>query len=420
MRALPRAVRAVAVVTLVLRVTAVSVSAQSDSAVRGLVVAAADGSAVEGGTVTLTSSSTGEALQRRTEEKGWFAFPGVRPGEYRLSVSADGFAARELAFAVEPREVRTVNVSLELAGLAVGVEVAGALALIPGTHSPSSTTLTSERLDVMPVFQRLSLSDAIVTSAPGMIRGHDDFVHIRGHEVALNPLINGVSFWENTHAVFSAGLSPDVIETANVMTGGFPAEYGNRFGGVIDIVTRSGLRMENRGAVTLAGGGAGRRRVGADVGGRRGRFGYFFYGSAFESGRFLSPPDRDGIHDEARGAHAFTQFDGSVGGSGLVRAVFMGDGTNFQIPKTAVDVVLRPLATARQDTRQQTAIIGWTGVVHDVAVSASSYQRWSRARLFPAEGPLTVRAQGTRTLSTAWREDRCDALQRTARAEGWR
>ena len=89
-------------------------------------------------------------------------------------------------------------------------------------------------------FSEPRLSDAIVTLAPGMIRGHDDFVHIRGHEVALNPLINGVSFWENTHSVFSAGLSPDVIETANVMTGGFPAEYGNRFGGVIDIVTRSG------------------------------------------------------------------------------------------------------------------------------------------------------------------------------------
>lgn len=233
-----------------------------------------------------------------------------------------------------------------------------------------------------------------------MIRGHDDFVHIRGHEVALNPLINGVSFWENTHSVFSAGLSPDVIETANVMTGGFPAEYGNRFGGVIDIVTRSGLRMENRGAVTVSGGDAGRRRVGGEFGGRRGRFGYFMFGSVVDSDRFLSPPDREAVHDAARGAHVFTQFESTVGPLGLVRAVFMGDGTDFEIPKTARDAVLRPLATARQDTRQQTAIVGWTGVVNDMAVTASAYQRWSRARLFPAAGPLTVRAQGTRTLST--------------------
>ena len=108
----------------------------------------------------------------------------------------------------------------------------------------------------MPVSQRINLTDAIVTLAPGMIRGHDDFVHVRGHEIALNPSINGVSFWENPHAVFSPGLSPEVIDTANVMTGGFSAEYGNRFGGVVDIVTKSGLVMGNSGSLD------GQRRAG--------------------------------------------------------------------------------------------------------------------------------------------------------------
>src|SRR3972149_7642651 len=110
----------------------------------------------------------------------------------------------------------------------------------PGTHSPSSTVLTSARIaDLIPDHQA-NLPEALLTVAPGVMRGHDDVVHVRGHEVALNPVINGVSFWENTHVPFSAGLSPMVIDSANVMTGGFPAEYGNRFGGVIGIVTKSG------------------------------------------------------------------------------------------------------------------------------------------------------------------------------------
>jgi outer membrane receptor protein involved in Fe transport len=67
----------------------------------------------------------------------------------------------------------------------------------------------------------------------------------------LNTFINGVSFWENPHTVFSSGVTPDIIQTANVITGGFPAEYGNRFGGVIDVVTKSGLSMNNEGSVTL-------------------------------------------------------------------------------------------------------------------------------------------------------------------------
>ena len=219
---------------------------QSEATVRGQISAATDASLLGGAAITLTKSPAGAVLQQVADGEGRFVFLAVAPGEYLLGISAKGFASREIQFMIEPRETRTFDASLEIAAVAIAVEVAVDRTVSPGTHSPSSTTLTLERLGAMSIFQRITLADAIVSSAPGMIRGHDDFVHIRGHEVALNPLINGVSFWENTHSVFSAGLSPDVIETANIMTGGFPAEYGNRFGGVIDIVTRSGLRTPDR------------------------------------------------------------------------------------------------------------------------------------------------------------------------------
>jgi outer membrane receptor protein involved in Fe transport len=69
--------------------------------------------------------------------------------------------------------------------------------------------------------------------------------------------------------LFSAGLSPAVIETVNVMTGGFPAEYGNRFGGVLDVVTKSGLSMRNDGGLAIGVGRAGRRSVAGDFGSPR-------------------------------------------------------------------------------------------------------------------------------------------------------
>lgn len=392
------AVRIALILALALQVSVHSVWAQSDAAIRGQVIATADDSGLADAGITLTSSS-GATVQRRAEASGRFAFSNLAPGDYLLSVAALGFAGRELRVSIEPREVRTVTVSLELAGVAVEVEVGGDRASAPSTHSPSSTTLTRERLEAMPTFQRVTLPDAIVRLAPGMIRGHDDFVHIRGHEIALNPLINGVSFWENTHSVFSAGLSPDVIETANVMTGGFPAEYGNRFGGVVDVVTRSGLRTQNRGAATVSAGSAGRRRAAGDFGGRRGRFGYFLSGSGFASDRYLSPPAPTAIHDAAHGGHAFAQFDRTIG-QGLFRAVVMGDAMALEIPRSAIDITLRPLAEVEQDTRQESVIASWMGIVRDVSITASSYQRLSQARLYPAEGPLTVRAAGDRRLST--------------------
>ena len=176
--------------------------AQSEATVRGQVSAAADASVIGGAAITLTMSPTGAVVQRVADAEGRFVFLAVTPGEYLLAIGAEGFTRREIQFVIEPREARTIDVTLEIAGVAIAVEVAVDRMVSPGTHSPSSTTLTLDRLDAMPIFQKVTLADAIVSSAPGMIRGHDDFVHIRGHEVALNPLINGVSFWENTHRVF--------------------------------------------------------------------------------------------------------------------------------------------------------------------------------------------------------------------------
>jgi hypothetical protein len=392
--------RYLTVVGLVLTAAIAPAFAQGEATIRGQVLAAANSSVLAGVTVTMAPVPLGESVQATTDGEGRFSFQNVRLGEYTLSAAPDGFIPRELRFVLEPREVKVVMLSLELRRLDVGVEVTGEAARLASTHSPSSTVLSAERLENMPVSQRTNLPDAIVTSAPGMIRGHDDFVHIRGHEIALNPFINGVSFWENAHAVFSAGMSPDVIDAANIMTGGFSAEYGNRFGGVVDVVTKSGLTMQNNGSVTVNAGQAGRRNVLGEFGGHLDRIGYYVFGSMFESDRFLSPPDPEAIHDSARGGHAFVQLDGNLGRAGLLRALFTGDGANFEIPKTPRDVELRPLANADQRTRQQTAIVGWRQTLSDLAINASFYQRWSQSRLMPAGGPLTAAAALDRTLLT--------------------
>jgi hypothetical protein len=293
-----------------------------------------------------------------------------------------------------------VDLPLDVGGVNVSVEVTADRPLNPGTHSPSSTVLTEARLEALPPSGLTSLPDAIVTSAPGMIRGHDDLVHIRGHEVALNPLLDGVAFWENAHAVFSAGTSPEIVETANVMTGGFPAEYGNRFGGVVDIVTKSGLRLDHRGEAAFSAGGEGRRRVAGEVGGVRGALGYYAFGSLFETGRFFSPPHPEAIHDDGEGGHAFLKVDGRLRNGGTLSAVVMADGTNAQIPRTPLDLEMRPLAEPRQRTRQQSAIVSWSRAWSSTIVHASAYARTSSLKLLPAAGPLTAQAQLRRELFT--------------------
>jgi hypothetical protein len=175
--------------------------AQGEAAIHGTVAAKADGSALPDASVEVQGGTLSAPRMTTTTTDGHFAFPSLAPGEYVLTITHASFQEQRYRLALKPREVQNIAVALALRPVQESLEVTATS--LPTVFSPGSTHLTAERLTELPLTQQTNLPDAIVTAAPGMIRSHDDFVHIRGHEVALNPSINGVQFWENAHAVFS-------------------------------------------------------------------------------------------------------------------------------------------------------------------------------------------------------------------------
>jgi outer membrane receptor protein involved in Fe transport len=365
------------------------------------VVTKADGSSLPGAGIVLQGATLPEPLKATTRTDGQFGFPRLAPGDYLLTVSHDTFREEQYRLSLRPREVRTVTLEMTLRTVQELVEVRGEANPLPTTHSPSSTVISSERLETLPLTQRTNLADAILTSTPGMIRGHDDFVHIRGHEVALNPFINGVSFWENPHMVFSPGLGADYIQSINVMTSGFSAEYGNRFGGVLDVVTKSGFTMDNNGSITFGVGTALRNNVGLEFGGHTERAAYYVNVAGFESARFLSPPEEISLHNTGRAARSFAQFDFALNSKNSLRLVLMGDGANFQLPKTLLDAAARLDFNNSQRTRSQTSIFSWDHIHSpNTLIHAAFYQRWSRVRMLPNNDRYGARLDAERSLDT--------------------
>ena len=82
----------------------------------------------------------------------------------------------------------TRHILLFAALIAVGVPAIPAAA--------QSDAIAKESIERLPALDRGSLPDADRHIGAGMIRGHDDFVHVRG-EGRLNPINDGVAFWEN-------------------------------------------------------------------------------------------------------------------------------------------------------------------------------------------------------------------------------
>ena len=374
--------------------------AQGEGAIHGTVTAQADRSALPGAILELQSAALPAPLKTTTSTDGHFAFPRLVPGDYVLTITHASFREERHRLSLKPREVQNLEFALGLRPVQESVEVTADS--LPSVYSPGSTHLTAERLADLPLTQRTNLPDAIVTAAPGMIRGHDDFVHIRGHEVALNPFINGVQFWENAHTVFSPGLGVDYIESMNVMTGGFSAEYGNRFGGILDVVTKSGFTTKNRGSVTLGIGTAQRHNVGLEFGGHKERAAYYLNLSGFTSDRFLSPPSPRSIHNTGRGLRSFGQLDFRANDNNYVKLVMIGDGVNFELPKDERDELLRPDFNNLQRTRSESLILSWDHVHSTRTVMRTAfYQKWSNVSQFPdTTDQYGAQTDAERTLGT--------------------
>src|SRR5262249_2054963 len=313
-------------------------TALAQQRIAGTVTNRSTRSPVASAEVRLESELLPSARMTATDADGRFSFAGLSPGRYTVSASADRFAAGRLTIVLAPRA--TQQLDFQLGPLPTVVEqttVRAQTKLLDETEAATTTTINREQIGELPTARRTQLTEIITPFIASAVGSHDNLVHLRGNELSLNTFINGVSFYDNPHQLFTAGLAPDVIQSVNVITGGFPAEFGNRFGGILDVVTRNGFDANKHGGVTVGASSFQRHNAAFDYGGHTERFGYYVYAQAFESGRFLNTPEPNLLHDFGKGSRAFAQLDYRPGASDFFKLVLTGGGTNFELPNTAED-----------------------------------------------------------------------------------
>ncbi len=275
----------------------------------------------------------------------------------------------------------------------------------------SSYTFSRQDLERLPDPVVETTSDLVNNLMPGASDSHDNFLAVRGTEFSLHEFINGVSFLDNTQPQFSAGVSPQIFETVDLMTGGFTPEYGNRFGGVLDISTRSGADLAGHGDLNFRGATLENYDLNADYGGQAGRLGYYFFVDGFTSGRYLDPPQPQELFDFGKGSRATAQFDWHAANKDAFKLLLMGSGANFQQPNITEDQLAG--RDAQRHLRQYTAILGWLHTFSpQTLLHTSVYERTGSDQVLPtndADTPLSAASRSSFTLgvksdlSHSWR-----------------
>lgn len=374
-----------------------SVAAAQPAAIEGQVTSA-DGQLLDAAVVEVHSGS-GAVQVVVADDDGRFSFPAVEPGDIRLLASRSGYRPLERTLVLEPRQ--PIVLTVELLSDAVVTEAVTVTATPPPVDpqsTGSSRVLTRQGLGSVTTPTAADIPTLAEYELPGAMIGHDNFVHVRGNELSLHQFINGVSFLDNAHRHFTPGLSPQIFDTVNLMSGGFPAEFGNRFGGILDVTTRSGRSLDGHGSATLGFGTIESRDGSADYGGSAGRWGYYVFGGSQHAGRFLNPPEPDERHAAGHTTQAVAQVDYQGDRSQLKIFVSGGD-SRFELPNTQLQEA--DGRDARRELQSATGILRWQHIVSNSSLlSASFYTRRVSDDLLPTADLHTTFADGTRQTRT--------------------
>jgi hypothetical protein len=389
----------------------ISGTAYGQTAIEGT-VHDSSGRVVAKASVSLQHQDGGTVLTTVSDSDGRFRFSGVEGGAYRLGVEAAGYFEATYEFVLRARQPISLNVDLqEKQTVRQSVEVQSNYLTVDPEKTGSSYTFTRQDLERLPEPMLENTNDLVNNLMPGASDSHDNFLAVRGTEFSLHEFVNGVSFLDNAQPQFSPGVSPQIFETVDLLTGGFTSEYGNRFGGVLDITTRSGAELAGHGDVNFRGATVDNYDLNADYGGQTGRLGYYFFVDGFTSGRYLDPPEPKELFDFGTGSRATAQFDWRFGNNDSIKLLLMGSGANFQQPNITDDQAVG--RDAQRHLRQYTAILGWLHTFSpQTLLHTSVYERTSSDQVLPTSDPVTPLSSASRSsftlgiksdLSHSWR-----------------
>ena len=193
------------------------------------------------------------SLSTLTDFAGRFLLWNVKEGNYVLEISTFGYKSQILPLALRggmtPLFVR----------------------LSPETITLSETIVTSDKIIERPSVSQMELNQSqlqwskgvsndplnSLTALPGLLGRVDIYgtsnIHIRGGEAFENQfLLDNIKLSFPFYSIGQSVFNPDMLEKAEVLTGGFASNYGQSMSSVFNLTTKTGDYQQFKGNVDLS------------------------------------------------------------------------------------------------------------------------------------------------------------------------
>lgn len=228
---------------------------QTSGTIVGTVLSRNGGEALAGANVIVLGTARGAV----GDENGVFEIRNLLPGKYSVEVRMMGYKSRIFP---DVSVVAGLKTRLEMVLEQTAIPLSEVV-VTPGQFKISEEAKGSERvLGIREVFDTPgSAGDIIwVTQAmPGVVSsGETGPIYVRGgnpdENLVLydNAPISSAFYIEPAGGGLFSVFRPDMLREVSLLTGGFPAEYGDRLSAVLDVRTRDGSREEFKGLGSLS------------------------------------------------------------------------------------------------------------------------------------------------------------------------
>jgi outer membrane cobalamin receptor len=189
-----------------------------------------------------------------TDDQGSLTLQRLPYGVYQLQINLPGFA--EVSQSVDVHSSIPIEhlIQLKVVAQSESVTVSAADTLInpeqAGLVYQVGSDFIQNRVGSIP---GRSIQD-LVNSQPGWLYEGNAVLHPRGSEYQTQFVVDGIPLTDNRSPSFGPQIEADDVQSMGIYTAGFPAEYGRKMGGVVELNTLQESQGGFHGQVVLSGG----------------------------------------------------------------------------------------------------------------------------------------------------------------------
>src|SRR5882762_3088395 len=305
----------------------------------------------QGAAVALSGELVSAANQfRRTFETaadGHYVAQDLPFGVYRLSFHAEGFAPWSNLIEIRSEVPVRASITLGVATVTTQVEVNDSATLVDQSRTGSLYSIgqqaINEQLSAQP---GRSLTD-LVNDQPGWLYEANGTLHPRGSEYDVQYVFDGLPLTQNRSPAFAPAFDADEVESMRVLTANFPAEYGRKLGGIIEVTTTKDAPRGFHGQFDAGRGSFSTVTGTAALSYSAGRNRFSASGNGFQTDRYLDPPVQKNFTNRGNADGFSASYERDFSDRDRLRITVSHNAVRFLVPNELV----QQQALQRQDIK---------------------------------------------------------------------